>query len=310
MSKQTKRSYQAPALEKGLDIIEFLSSQVAPQSLTEIAASLGRSHNEIYRMLASLEDRHYVLRDEASSRYHLSLKLFHLSHMHSPVEFLRNAAIVPMRRLTETVRQACHLAILSNDTMMVLIRARSPLPVTLSIEEGTRFPLLQTVSGRVLLAFANDSLREDILARNAIFQAQSTRAQRALRKQLEQIREQGYYIAVSEITNGVTDISVPVGIPGSELFAALTMPCIRTRSAECDHTVLLEAALSRAQEIHQAMGLAPQFTRPSANGTNGNGNGTNGVHAPARPMASRRSRAKPVAIGKNHYDVKSHEPSL
>ena len=127
MSKQTKRSYRAPALEKGLDIIEFLSSQVAPQSLTEIAASLGRSHNEIYRMLASLEDRHYVLRDEASSRYHLSLKLFHLSHMHSPVEFLRNAAIVPMRRLTETVRQACHLAILSDDTMMVLIRARSLL---------------------------------------------------------------------------------------------------------------------------------------------------------------------------------------
>ncbi len=44
--------------------------------------------------------------------------------------------------------------------------------------------------------------------------------------------------------------------------------------------MLLEAALSRAQEIHQAMGLTPQFTRPSANGTNGNRK--NGVHAPAQ----------------------------
>ena len=255
MSKQTKRSYQAPALEKGLEIIEYLSAQASSQSLTEIAQALGRSHNEIYRMLACLEERFYVLREGQSGRYYLSLKLFHLSHTHSPVEFLRDAAIGPMRRLTEKVRQACHLAILHHDTMMVLVRARSPLPVTLSVEEGTRFPLVYTVSGRLLLAFAEENLREEVLARNPEYLAMSQRARRAFKAHLQQIRGQGHHVAKSEITECVTDVGVPVGMADNELFAALTLPCINTLLAECDQKVLLEAALACAREINDAIGL-------------------------------------------------------
>ena len=191
MSRQTKRNYQAPALEKGLEIIEYLSAQDASQSLTEIAQALGRSHNEIYRMLACLEERFYVLRDGQAGRYYLSLKLFQISHTHSPAEFFRDAAIGPMRRLSEKVRQTCHLAILHHDTMMVLVRARSPLPVTLSVEEGTRFPLVYTVSGRLLLAFAEANLREEILARNAEFLKLSQRARRIFRNQLQEVRRTG-----------------------------------------------------------------------------------------------------------------------
>jgi DNA-binding IclR family transcriptional regulator len=206
-------------------------------------------------MLACLEERFYVLRDGQSGRYYLSLKLFHLSHTHSPVEFLRDAAIGPMRRLTEKVRQACHLAILHHDTMMVLVRARSPLPVTLSVEEGTRFPLVYTVSGRLLLAFAEENLREEVLARNEEYLAMSQRARRAFKAHLQQIHTQGHHVAKSDITECVTDVGVPVGVAGSELFAALTLPCINTLLAECDQKVLLAAALTCAKEINDAIGL-------------------------------------------------------
>ena len=50
--------YHAPALDKGLDILEILSANVASQSPVEIASGINRSSNEIYRMLmlASLEN--------------------------------------------------------------------------------------------------------------------------------------------------------------------------------------------------------------------------------------------------------------
>lgn len=260
-TRQTKRSYQAPALEKGLDIIEFLSLQAASQSLTEIAQALGRSHNEIYRMLACLEERRYVMRDEHSGKYYLSLKLFQLSHNHSPLEFLRNAAISPMRHLTETVKQACHLAVIFEDSMMVAVRVRSPLAVSLSIEEGTRFPIMSPVSGRLLLAFSEPALRNEILARQPDFQKMSKREQQAYERELERIRAQGHLIAPSWNTEGVTDIGVPVGAPGSQVFAALTLPCIKTLSAVSDQQQVLAAALTCAQAINSLVGLAwpPSF---------------------------------------------------
>ena len=44
-------AYAAPALEKGLDILEMLCRSEQPLSQTQIAQELGRSVGEIYRML-------------------------------------------------------------------------------------------------------------------------------------------------------------------------------------------------------------------------------------------------------------------
>ena len=49
--------YRAPALDKGLDILELLSATDAGLTQAEIAKSLERSPNEIYRMLDRLVRR-------------------------------------------------------------------------------------------------------------------------------------------------------------------------------------------------------------------------------------------------------------
>ena len=52
--------YSAPALEKGLDILELLSRRSQSLTLSQIAAALGRSVNELFRMVQVLEARGYV----------------------------------------------------------------------------------------------------------------------------------------------------------------------------------------------------------------------------------------------------------
>ena len=54
--------YRAPALDKGLDILELLATTDEGLSQAEIAKALERSPNEIYRMLDRLVRRHYVVR--------------------------------------------------------------------------------------------------------------------------------------------------------------------------------------------------------------------------------------------------------
>ena len=58
--------YRAPALDKGLDILELLSEQQEGLTRTEITKELGRNASEIYRMLERLVARRYVTRSHLS----------------------------------------------------------------------------------------------------------------------------------------------------------------------------------------------------------------------------------------------------
>ncbi|NBX04859.1 MAG: IclR family transcriptional regulator, partial [Betaproteobacteria bacterium] len=77
---EARAQYRAPALDKGLDILELLATQ--PQGLTraQIVQNMARSANEIYRMLERLVARQYVTRSAGGDRYALSHKLFALAH--------------------------------------------------------------------------------------------------------------------------------------------------------------------------------------------------------------------------------------
>src|SRR3546814_18592847 len=68
-------TYAAPALEKGLDILELLSSVSRPMGLSDISQAVGRSKNEIFRMLHVLEKRHYIERAQGNDLYTLTNRL-------------------------------------------------------------------------------------------------------------------------------------------------------------------------------------------------------------------------------------------
>ena len=89
--------YRAPALDKGLDIIELLASADEGMSQTEIAKALNRSPNEIYRMLDRLVRRAYVRRT-GGDRYEITLKLFELAHARPPMHRLISQAMPVLRR--------------------------------------------------------------------------------------------------------------------------------------------------------------------------------------------------------------------
>ena len=83
---EAAEKYSAPALSKGLDILELLATQSAGMKKSDIAKSLNRSVSEIFRMLAVLVERNYVSVDEASEHYSLTLKNFEISTIETAYE--------------------------------------------------------------------------------------------------------------------------------------------------------------------------------------------------------------------------------
>ncbi|MFC4211015.1 IclR family transcriptional regulator [Pedobacter lithocola] len=256
--KENESKYQAPALDKGLDILEYLSSQSIPLSQTEIAIGIEKTPNEIYRMLMSLEGRGYILRDEVSGKYRLSLKLFYLSHRHSPMDELRKAAQFPLEELANTIRQSCHVSILYMNQVMVIIHAKSPGPIALSIEEGNLFPLPLTASGKVLLAFMPEAERSTTLKNNAIFKKYHKTQQEEFLTSLEDIQQTGSYLKNSDSVSGVTDISVPIGVSSNNgTIACLTISMLNALNTDktIENDVILEEAYKCVKKIEQRIGV-------------------------------------------------------
>src|ERR1700685_3812781 len=80
-----RSAYLAPALEKGLDVLELLAG--VPEGLTQsqIAQRLNRSLQEVYRMVVSLERRGYITRWPQEDTLRLTLKIYELAVGFSPI---------------------------------------------------------------------------------------------------------------------------------------------------------------------------------------------------------------------------------
>jgi len=240
--------YRAPALDKGLDIIELLAATEEGLSQAEIAKSLERSPNEIYRMLDRLVKRGYVLRSNGD-RYELSLKMFELAHARPPIQRLVSQSLPVMRRFARTADQACHLVIHDRNVLVVAAQVESPSYWGVSIRVGSRIGLVNTGSGHVFLAFAAPEERELML--EAQGEGQPEKLLPSLTARLAQVREQGFESSPSAQTRGVTNLSVPILGPAGSVLAAFTCPYTeRLDNADApDHDAVLALLIGAGAEI-------------------------------------------------------------
>jgi DNA-binding IclR family transcriptional regulator len=219
--------YRAPALDKGLDIIELLSTQERGLTRAEIVKLLGRNASEIYRMLERLVAREYVARSEGGDRYSLTLKLFSLAHQQPPLRRFIAAARPIMDRLVLEAEQSCHLGIYDRGNILVIAQTDGPGIWGLSIRLGSRLSLLDTGSGAVMLAFQTEAQRERMVAEHTAVEGETPLAEHELGAILEQVRREGHRSTASRQAYGVTDISCPVYAPDRSALAVITTPYMR-----------------------------------------------------------------------------------
>jgi DNA-binding IclR family transcriptional regulator len=186
-----------------------------------MAAKLGRSVGEIYRMVTCLVDRSYVTQVDDSS-YTVTTKLFELSHINPPTHRLLFEALPIMQRLAKDLDQSCHLTVYSQGKQVVLAKVDTPSGMGFSVRAGSELDVLISVSGRVLLAFQDDEIRklwiEESLQRRPDQYDPQTDAI------LDTIRTTGFESIPSMQVRGLYAVSFPILDTQGKAIAALTVP--------------------------------------------------------------------------------------
>lgn len=247
-----EENYQAPALKKGLEVLEFLSGQTRAYAVSELARSLGKSRNEIYRMVIVLERLGYLTRADAD-RFTLARKLFDIA-MHAPPQRNLLASALPvMEELARETAQSCHLTVASGSDIVVVARVESPDVLGFSVRVGYRRPLNQSASGRVLVAYASDGQRE--LWRALLASKEDRKHWAALEREAPSIRGSGVYLSPSAYVDAVTDIAAPVTQGETPTaVAVLVIPFIGGRSARLSLTQAGTAVRKAARGISIELG--------------------------------------------------------
>jgi DNA-binding IclR family transcriptional regulator len=215
------RSYSAPALEKGLDILETLCRSEKPLSQKDLAQRLGRSVGEIYRMVTCLVNRNYVaLVDENS--YGLTTKLFELAHVNPPTHRLLFEATPIMQRLASELDQSCHLTVYGQGKQVVLSKVDTPSGMGFAVRAGAELDVIISASGRVLLAFQDEETRK--LRIEESLQRRPEQADPQIDTILDKIRVAGYDSSPSVQVRGLWAVSFPILDTQGRAIAALTVP--------------------------------------------------------------------------------------
>ncbi|TWC66508.1 IclR family transcriptional regulator [Herbaspirillum sp. SJZ099] len=219
-----RNRYAAPALDKGLDILELLSRSEQMLTLNQLSRQLGRSVNEIFRMVVTLEQRGYLIAD--NDHYRLSLKLFELAHHHQPIRSLVSTALPHMTELANRAVQSTHLTVYEAGRVVVVAQVDSPERWAFGLKVGALVSLTDTASGHVLLAFRDDAERARMLAAHVRMDGEQEIEPAQLMRQIEDTRKRGHSRMDSRQIRGVVNLSYPVMGANNRMLAALNVPYI------------------------------------------------------------------------------------
>ena len=244
--------YSAPALEKGLEILELLAETETPLSTRAIAERLGRSKGEIFRMVFVLVERGYLTRDALTEELSLSNRLFELGMRTPRSRQLMEIAVPAMEALSEKTGQSVHLVVVNKGETVVIATASGTAEVSFTLHLGYRRPALDATSGQIVLAFQDPEQRQRMIAEGkAILQKPIQDAK--LKRQLDDIAAKGYLVAQSHDVVGVTDIGAPIFGKRGRAIAAIVIPYLDRHGVAAQHERVLAALRATCQSISERL---------------------------------------------------------
>ena len=220
-------AYTAPALEKGLDILELLCRSNVPRSQKEIAHGLGRSVGELYRMMTCLAERGYIA--NIDDKYIVTTKLFELAHLNPPTHRLLAEAVPILQRLSGELDQSCHLTVYNQGRQIVVAKVDAPSGMGFSVRVGAELDVLISASGHVLLAFQDTETRKFRIDDSV--QRRPEQADLQINATLEMVKARGFESIPSVQVRGLYAVSFPILDMQGHAIAALTVPYAMARQS-------------------------------------------------------------------------------
>lgn len=247
------------AVDRALQILEILADE-GPTGVTPLAKALGVHRSTAFRLLATLEARHFVTQEIQRGTYSLGAGALRIAGAVTlRTDFARESQIV-CDEVTGRLGETSNIAILEDGAAVNIAQRTGTGTVAVRDQYvGQRTPLHATSSGKVLLAYADEVVFERTSRSLQRFSDTTIMDADELRAEMAAIRARGWGSALAEWQEHTNAVAVPVFSADGTVFAALSLTAPAFRMPEEDLPGLARALRSSADDFARRLGpLSPR----------------------------------------------------
>ncbi|MNI04214.1 HTH-type transcriptional regulator KipR [compost metagenome] len=238
------------ALGRALDILFVLAEADTPLTVSEIAEKVSIPESSAYRFIQTLEQNGIVER-KGKGQITLGLRIFDLARsLSNQIDKQLLAIARPiMEELTHQTNETSVLFIRSGMNAVCIENVSTHRLIRLSIQNGRVLPLHEGASGKMLLAFENPKIIDQVMSSIANEQVRVK-----LSQELTQIHEAGYSCTVGEFDPDAFAIAAPVWDTHQRIVASLSIAGPSYRFNKNELSPLIEHVRHAAVEISHKLG--------------------------------------------------------
>ena len=253
--RRARGSNKSATALRALRVLEILGGSRAPVSVAEVAGGIGADRSTAYRMLMTLIDAGYVVRDATARNYQLSYRILALGKWLLSDDEQSELIIACLKDISDRTGETVHYSVLDRDAAALLFRAKGTQLVTVDFQIGDRAPLHCTSIGKLLLAFQDVRLVERVIERGLPKVARNTITDpQAFRAELQRIHVQGYSYDDLEFEDDMRCVAVPVFEKGGVVKGGISLSGPSSRYTPQKLDELKDIAVAAARRLSQQLG--------------------------------------------------------
>lgn len=217
--------YMVPAIKRAFEVLELLANQDTGLTISQLQRTLQLPLSSIATIVYTLQELGYLARDEATSRYSLTVKMFGIARRAVDRMGFNSHCHVLLEELVRESGLTGHLAVRQGGDSMYLDRVASDSMLQISSYVGLRWPLHTSAVGKALLAFLPEAELARLLKQMTLKKLTpgTITSRDVLEQQLCRFRRLGYTWESNEGEWGVACVAAPVFGPRHEVVAAISL---------------------------------------------------------------------------------------
>lgn len=247
------------AFSKFINLLQLVSGSREPYNIAELTRLSGYPRTTVYRTVTGLVAEGLLEESLRGDGYVLGARLIQLASKSWGRSELRLAGIEELKHLRDITKEAVHLAVPSNLSMVYIEKLESPKAVRMSSRIGTSVMLHSSSVGKAYLAMLDEATLDSTLARMEFprLTANTIRDRDALKEQLHQIRMRGWAVDNEENEAGISCFGSAVLDGEGRPIAAISVSTLCFRQSPDPVTAYVNPLLAACESISQRVEQLP-----------------------------------------------------
>ncbi len=243
------------SVAKALRILKSFNVNHPIWRVGELAEELGFSKSTVSRLIQTLVEEEFLAEDEEEPGYRLGSALLYLGGNYINDSELYNEVSPVLNKLVLETGESAHIAVKNKKKVLYLNKQIGPYYSEIQTLTGSVNPVHATSSGKVLLAYSPEDVIEEIINGDLEAYTEHTLTNPIrIRKELEEVRKQGYATSIEELAPGNYSIAAPVFNYEGEIMCAIAIVGPVSRLTKDKFNRFKRLIVRSAQEASERLG--------------------------------------------------------